>query len=316
MSARIFIDGEAGTTGLQIQARLAKRGDLSVLSILPAQRKDPRARAELLNTADVVVLCLPDDAAREAVAMITNPTVRVIDASTAHRIDPAWAYGFPEMATDQAARIAQATRVANPGCYPTGAVALVRPLITAGLLPTDFPLTVNAVSGYSGGGKSLIQRYEDPASLSALTDPFYLYGLNLEHKHVPELQTHGLLTRRPLFMPSVGRFAQGMLVQIPLQLWALPGAPKAADVHAVLAEAYRGQAFVKVVPLATSQALERLAPEGLNDTNEMHLHCFGNDAKQQVVLSALLDNLGKGASGAAVQNLNLMLGLDPETGLH
>jgi N-acetyl-gamma-glutamyl-phosphate reductase len=316
MSARIFIDGEAGTTGLQIQARLAKRGDLSLLSISPLLRKDAQARAELLNTADLVVLCLPDDAAREAVAMITNPTVRVIDASTAHRIDPAWAYGFPEMATGQVTRIAHATRVANPGCYPTGAIALVRPLITAGLLPKDFPLTVNAVSGYSGGGKGLIQRYEDPASLSPLTDPFYLYGLNLEHKHVPELQTHGLLSNRPLFLPSVGRFAQGMLVQVPLQLWALPGTPKVADIHAVLAEAYRGQTFVKVVPPATSNALERLAPEGLNGTNEMHLHCFGNDARQQVVLSALLDNLGKGASGAAVQNLNLMLGLEPHAGLH
>ncbi len=315
MTARIFIDGEAGTTGLQIQARLARRGDLSLLSISPAQRKDPHARAELLNSADLVVLCLPDAAAVAAVALITNSAVRVIDASTAHRIAPGWVYGFPEMAADQAARIAQATRVANPGCYPTGAIALVRPLITAGLLPKDFPLTVNAVSGYSGGGKSLIQRYEDSAATDPVHDPVYLYGLNLEHKHVPELQAHGLLSKRPLFMPSVGRFAQGMLVQVPLQLWALPGVPKVAEVHAVIADAYRGQAFVKVMPLATSHALERLAPEGLNGTNEMHLHCFGNEARQQVVLSALLDNLGKGASGAAVQNLNLMLGLDPAAGL-
>ena len=314
MTARIFIDGEAGTTGLQIRARLEARADLTLVSIPAEQRKSARARADLMNSVDLVVLCLPDDAARDALAMINNPAVRVIDASTAHRVAPGWVYGFPELDAGQAVRIAQATRVANPGCFPTGAIALIRPLVAAGMVPADFPLTVNAVSGYSGGGKSLIQRYEDPAAPDRLEAPFWLYGLGLEHKHVPELQKFGLLKTRPLFMPSVGRFAQGMLVQIPLQLWALPGAPKVADIHAALAAAYHGQAFVKVVPLAASNALERLSPEGLNGTNEMHLYCFGNEARQQVVLSALLDNLGKGASGAAVQNLNLMLGLATAAG--
>jgi len=315
MTARIFIDGEAGTTGLQIRTRLSGRTDLTLVSIAPAHRKDPQARADLLNDVDVVILCLPDAAAREAVAMITNPAVRVIDASTAHRVAPGWVYGFPELAADQAARIAATTRVTNPGCYPTGAIALIRPLIAAGLVPADMPLTVNAISGYSGGGKSLIQRYEDPLAPDRLAAPFWLYGLDLEHKHVPELQQHGLLTRRPLFLPSVGHYAQGMLVQIPLQLWSLPGAPTVMDLHAALATHYRDQPFVKVLPLAACSALERLAPEGLNGTNEMHLHCFGHAGHQQVVLCALLDNLGKGAAGAAVQNLNLMLVREQGLGL-
>lgn len=315
MTARIFIDGEAGTTGLQIKDRLASRKDLTLVSIAPERRKDPAARAELLNSVDLVMLCLPDDAAREAVALITNPDVRVIDASTAHRTAAGWEYGFPEMDRAQAARIAAAGRVANPGCYPTGAIALIRPLVAAGILPADFPLTINAVSGYSGGGKALIQRYEDPASAEPLDLPFWIYGLGLEHKHVPEIQRFGLLETRPLFLPAVGRFAQGMLVQLPLQLRALPGKPSIREVHAVLTAAYAGQTFVSVAPLADSAALERLGPEGLNDTNALKLFCFGNEQHNQVVLCALLDNLGKGASGAAVQNMNLMLGLDPTTGL-
>ncbi len=315
MTARIFIDGEAGTTGLQIRARLDARTDLSLLSLPVAHRKDPQARADLLNQADLVILCLPDEAAREAVSLITRPEVRVIDASTAHRVAPGWVYGFPEIEQNHASRIARATRVANPGCYPTGAIALLRPLIAAGLLPADLPFTINAVSGYSGGGKALIQRYEDPSAPDPLDLPFWLYSLGLEHKHVAELELHGGLARRPLFLPSVGRFAQGMLVQIPLQLWALPGQTRIADLHAVLFDWYRDQPFVKVAALDHCRQLERLGPEGLNGTNEMHLFCFGNEAHQQIVLTALLDNLGKGASGAAVQNLNLMLGLSSDLGL-
>lgn len=315
MSFRIFIDGEAGTTGLQIKERLAGRRDLTLLSIDPARRKDPGARTALLNEADVVVLCLPDDAARTAVAMIENPAVRVIDASTAHRVDAGWVYGFPELEAAHAARIAKARRVANPGCYPTGAIALLRPLVSAGLLPADFPVTLNAVSGYSGGGRALIERYENPAAAEPLDLPFWVYGLTLTHKHVPEIQHYAGLTQRPLFVPSVGRFAQGMIVQLPLQLWALPGRPRVGDLQATLAAAYAGQRFVSVAPLATSAALERLAPETENGTNHLQLHCFGHDDHGQAVLCAVLDNLGKGAAGAAVQNLNLMLGVPEDTGL-
>ncbi len=309
MSARIFIDGEAGTTGLQIRARLTDRRDVTVVSIDEARRKDPAARAALLNDVDLVVLCLPDEAAIEAVSLITNPAVRVIDASTAHRIAPGWVYGFPELESGHAARIAAATRVANPGCFPTGAIALLRPLIAAGLVPADFPITVNAVSGYSGGGKRLITQYEDPHAADHLTAPFWVYGLGLDHKHVPELQLHGLLNARPLFAPSVGRFPQGMIVQVPLQLWALPGTPRVADVHAALVAAYRGQPFVTVASLQESGTIERLEAETHNDTNQMTLFCFGNEQHGQVVLAAVLDNLGKGASGAAVQNMDLMLNL-------
>lgn len=315
MSARIFIDGEAGTTGLQIRARLAGRPDLELLSLPDAARKDRTARAERLNDADLVVLCLPDEAAREAVSLIENPGVRVIDASTAHRVAEGWVYGFPELEPGHDRRITDAKRVANPGCYSTGMIALVRPLVAAGLLPADFPVTVNAVSGYSGGGRRLIERYEDPGAADRLDLPYWIYGLGLEHKHVEEMRIHGRLAERPLFLPSVGRFRQGMIVQVPLQLWALPGSPSVARIHEALADAYAGQAFVSVATLEEAASLERLDPEGLNGTNEMRLFIFGNEKRRQVVLAALLDNLGKGASGAAVQNLNLMLGLDPAAGL-
>jgi len=310
MTYRIFIDGEAGTTGLQIKERLAGRPDLELVSIDPSRRKDVTARTALLNESDVVILCLPDDAAREAVALITNPAVRVIDASTAHRVSEGWVYGLPELEPAHAARIAAATRVANPGCYPTGAIALLRPLVDAGLLPADFPVTLNAVSGYSGGGRALIERYENPAAADPLDLPFWVYGLSLEHKHVPEIQHYGRLASRPLFVPSVGRFAQGMIVQLPLQLWAIPGRPSVKDIHAALAGAYIGQRFVTVHDLAVAAAMERLAPETLNGSNDLHLYCFGHEGHGQAVLCAVLDNLGKGASGAAVQCMNLMLGLD------
>ena len=315
MPAQVFIDGEAGTTGLQIRARLAERPDITLVSLPHERRKDRAARAEILNRVDLVILCLPDDAAREAVTLIENPDVRVIDASTAHRVHPDWVYGLPELEPAQAERIAAAKRVSNPGCYPTGAIALIRPLVRAGLLPPDFPVTVNAISGYSGGGRKLIERFEAPASTRSGDYTFYAYGLGLEHKHVPELHQHSLLEQPPLFVPGVGRFRQGMLVQVPLQLWALPGKPTPAKVRETLAAAYGEQGFVGVATPEESAGLAELDPEALNGTNDMRLYVFGHETRGQVLLAALLDNLGKGASGAAVQNMNLMLGLDPRAGL-
>lgn len=306
----LFIDGEAGTTGLQIRERLVGRTDLNLVSIDPERRKDASARAELLNAADLVILCLPDEAAKEAVSLIENDTTRVIDASTAYRVDPDWTYGFAEMSKDQRAAIAGSKRVSNPGCYPTGFIGLVRPLVEGGIVPAGWPVTVNAVSGYSGGGKAMIAEFEGEGG-----DPFRAYGLTLKHKHIPEMQTYTGLAHRPLFAPAVGRYAQGMLVEVPLQLGALPGKPSVADVHAALDQAYAGERFVTVVPLPESQAMTGLEPEALNGTNQMRLFVFGDPAGDQARLVAQLDNLGKGASGAAVQNLNLMLGLDEGAGL-
>jgi N-acetyl-gamma-glutamyl-phosphate reductase len=308
MTHTIFIDGEAGTTGLEIRERLEARADLELI-LLGDRRRDVEARREALNAADLVVLCLPDDAAKEAVAMIENPEVRVIDASTAFRVDPMWAYGFPELSPERRERIMAAKRVSNPGCYPTGFLALIAPLVRAGIVPADHPVTVNAVSGYSGGGKAMIAEFE------AGGDPFRAYGLTLTHKHVPEMTKHAGLARPVLFAPAVGNYRQGMLVEIPLHLEALPGSPSIEVVHGCLTEAYAGARFVEVASLEETEAMTGLTPEGLNGTNRLRLHVFGDRAGGQARLVALLDNLGKGASGAAVQNLNLMLGLDEDAGL-
>lgn len=326
MTHTVFIDGEAGTTGLQIRERLERRSDLQLVSIDPARRKDADARAELLNGVDAVVLCLPDDAAREAVGLVTSNSVRIVDASTAYRTAPDWTYGFAEMAPGQRAAIAGSTRVSNPGCYPTGFIGLVRPLTAAGLIPADFPLTVNAISGYSGGGKGLIAEFETQPAPTGTNDAYRPYGLTLAHKHLPEMQKHASLAHPPVFAPSVGRYAQGMIVEVPLQLWALPGKPQPADLHAALEAFYAGEQFVTVASGAECAALQKLRagaggyvgdldPEALNGANRMKLYVFGNAEGTQARLVAVLDNLGKGASGAAVQNLNLMLGLDEAAGL-
>jgi N-acetyl-gamma-glutamyl-phosphate reductase len=326
MAHTIFIDGEAGTTGLQIRDRLAKRPDLEILSIDPERRKDPQARRELLNAADAVVLCLPDDASREAVSMISSNAVKVVDASTAFRTAPGWVYGFPEMSPTHRDAVRAATRVSNPGCYPTGFIALVKPLVAAGLIPADFPITVNAISGYSGGGKGLIAEFEQQPAPAGSNDAYRLYGLTLAHKHLPEMQVQSGLAHPPVFAPSVGRYAQGMLVEVPLQLWALPGRPSPVDLHVALAAAYAGEAFVEVASGAECAELAKaragaagynaeLDPEALNGTNRMRLYVFGNADGSQARLVAQLDNLGKGASGAAVQSLNLMLGLPEGAGL-
>jgi N-acetyl-gamma-glutamyl-phosphate reductase len=301
----VFIDGESGTTGLGIRARLAALSEIELRSLPPEHRRDPAARRDMMAAVDLVVLCLPDAAAKEAAALADGlgaEAPKLLDGSTAHRVDPGWEYGFPEMAAGQAARIAASGRVANPGCYPTGAIALIRPLVDAGLMPPDYPVTINAVSGYSGGGRAMIEAHD-----AAGGPAFELYGLGLEHKHVPETQLYSGLTRRPIFVPSVGHFRQGMLVSLPLHLDTLPGRPKGADLHAVLAARYRGCANVAVVEPAADGKLE---PQGLNDTNRLELSVHANEARRQAVLVARLDNLGKGASGAAVQNLRLMLGLD------
>ena len=303
MTAKIFIDGEAGTTGLQIRQKLKARAGIELLSLPEGERKDPRAKAAVMAEADIVVLCLPDEAARESIALadsLGGQAPRVLDASTAHRTADGWTYGFPELAKGQAAAIAKAKRVANPGCYTTGAIALLRPLIDHGLIDENQPLSIHAVSGYTGGGKAMIASYkrgEAPA--------FEAYGLGLEHKHVPEIAFYSRLKRRPIFAPSVGNFAQGMLVFVPLFLDELPRKPRGADLEAALEAHYAGSTYVRVVPALASGRME---PQSLNGTNNLELQVFANEARRHAMLAAKLDNLGKGASGAALQNLALMLG--------
>ncbi len=302
--ASVFIDGESGTTGLGIRERLAAQRDIEIRSLPADRRRDPAARRDIMAQVDLVVLCLPDDAAKESAALaesLGNAAPKLLDASTAHRVHPDWTYGFAEMLPGQADCIAASRKVANPGCYPTGGIGLIRPLVDAGFIPADYPITINAVSGYSGGGKSMIQAHEHDGGPA-----FELYALSLEHKHLPETQRYAGLTRRPIFVPSVGHYRQGMLVSVPLHLDTLPNRPAAADLHAALAQRYAGCDLVRVLPPRPDGKLE---PQALNGSDRLELTVYANEKYRQAVLVARLDNLGKGASGAAVQNIGLMLGL-------
>lgn len=301
----VFIDGDQGTTGLQIHQRLRDRTDLQLITLSPEHRKDPQQRAEMINACDIAILCLPDDAARDAVASIHNPAVRVIDASSAHRTHPDWTYGFAEMTPQQAQRIATAQRVSNPGCYPTGAIGLLRPLLEAGLLPGDYPTTIHAVSGYSGKGRAGVQEHEGADASQARA--FLVYGLGLAHKHVPEIQQQSGLTERPTFVPAYGTFRQGIVLTIPLQLRLLAPGVNGSRLHDCLTQHYRDTNHVQVLSMQAAKELTYLDPQALNGTDDVRLIVCENHETGQVLLAAIFDNLGKGAAGAAVQNLDLMI---------
>ncbi|QGP78126.1 N-acetyl-gamma-glutamyl-phosphate reductase [Sphingobium sp. CAP-1] len=312
MTTNIFIDGGHGTTGIEIGDRLAGRPELSLITVPEEKRRDASARRDALNAADIVILCLPDDAAREAVALIDNDRTRVIDASTAHRVANGWTYGFPELEPGHRELLAGSRYVANPGCWPTGFLALVRPLVLAGLLPADWPVTVSGASGYSGGGKAMIADYE---GANGAPSAFLPYGLALGHKHVPEMTRYSGLTHPPLFAPAVANAYRGMIVEVPLQLRALPGAPTVAAIHDALAAAYAGSPIVSVAALEDSAAMANIRLEHVGATDRLALFVCGNAEQGQVRLVAALDNLGKGAAGAAVQNLNILAGLPETAGL-
>jgi N-acetyl-gamma-glutamyl-phosphate reductase len=307
MDLNIFIDGDQGTTGLDLQNRL-RNGEFRIRTLPAGVRKDAAARRAALNECDIAILCLPDAAARDAVAMIENPSVRVVDASSAHRTSPGWVYGLPELDAQQGERIASASRVTNPGCYPTAAVALLRPLTDAGLLPTDYPLVIHAVSGYSGQGRAGVEAHEAETG-GAGAHSFKVYGLALEHKHVPEIQAYAGLAQRPIFVPAYGSYRQGIVLTIGLHARMLPPDVSGARIHECLAQRYRDAAHVRVLPMSSAAPMTELDPQVHNGTNEMSLAVARNERTGQIVLSAVLDNLGKGAAGAAVQNLRLMAGV-------
>jgi N-acetyl-gamma-glutamyl-phosphate reductase len=316
MATAVFIDGEYGTTGLQIKSRLLSRSDIKLASLSENKRKCKRARSEILNDVDIVILCLPDDGARDAVAMIQSPSVRIIDASSAHRICDEWIYGFPEYNLKQSEKIANARRVTNPGCYAVAAVSMLYPLIISHILPHNFPATIHAVSGYSGGGKKLITEFEDKSSPNYTNDTFRIYSLDLEHKHISEIQAFSGLSMPPIFVPSVGRFRQGMIVQVPLFLEAIAGKPSIDLIVGKLEEHYKNRRFISVNASSENKNISAMNPEICNGTNEIKIFVAANKDKNQVVLFGILDNLGKGASGQALQNLNLMLGLDESYSLN
>ncbi|WP_426818097.1 N-acetyl-gamma-glutamyl-phosphate reductase [Winslowiella sp. 2C04] len=307
MKSRIFIDGEAGTTGLQIHSQLNDRDDIELIELARSDRKDPQKRSQALNECDIAILCLPDDAAREAVSFVENPRVRILDASSAHRSTTGWVYGLPELTPGQVQLIAEANRVTNPGCYPTGAITLLRPLTEAGIVPRDYPVNVHAISGYSGSGRSLIDAYEDPQHPQATNAPFRGYGLSLKHKHVPEMQKQALLSFPPLFTPSYGKYRQGIVLYVPLHLRLLKPGVSAKQIHDCLSVYYSDSEYINVVPVEQAATITQLDPEYLNGTNNLDIYVFANEDSGQILLATVFDNLGKGASRAAIQNLNIML---------